>query len=380
MNLKNFEQVLVLATKPKGKPSIVDWCPFDNVTLDKIINQHNQKSVEFLQQKQKWPQNFIEEFGQFLAVANYDLPEVDGISLAQFQKIKFVFFNLNELATAATAVEHVKAMMNQARRVYYLVQISKPVRPTELARFVPSPVLTSQPEVIDDQDKLEQWLADLYRYYDYAISETIESPPSGQGGPGNSPGSTTVTVTGAKPGSWTRVFMDYRPSDPFARSKSSEGFLPQRSLTDIASQVRDAAVQKRLTETQTRALARKAVLQEEALGYVQASVSNKLDLKTGDELLLDCLRKPVGQIPIEDEYIEKTPTIDVMTVKLAQPFGALSKTQSALCSDLRLDQKNRHVLLRSSPENLKKLEGLKNVIETHNTGLTLPFDASDLLI
>jgi hypothetical protein len=383
VNLKNFEYVLVLATKPAGKPSIIDWRPFGQATLDEIINKHNKDNVASLQQTPKWPPNVIEEYGQFMAVANYDLSEMDRIGLAQFRDIKFVFANLEELAAASSTVERVKAAMDQARRVYYLVQIStKPPRPSQLARFTPSPVLPSQPEVIDDQSKLEQWLATLYQFYNYAISETILSPPSsrsGQGGTSGSSISTAVAVGESKPHSWSRLFMDYRLNDLSAGFEGGEGVLLQRSPVDLASEVRDTAIQKGFTEQKTRALARKAVLQAKALSYVRASVLNNLNLKTGDELFLDCLRKPMEDITTDDEYLERTPTIDVVTVKLAQPSAALSKTQSELCAELRLSKTNRHVLLRSSPETLKKIEGLKNIIETHHTGLTLPFDATDLL-
>jgi len=383
VNRKNLEYVLALASKPTGKPSILDWCPFGKDTLDAIINKHNQDYLASLREI-PWSANLIEEYGQFVAVVNYDLSEVDKIDLAQFRSIKFVFANLNEIATAGSAVEQVKAAMNQARRRYYLVQISKkPPRPSELSRFTPSPVYTSRPEVIDDQHKLEQWLAVFYRFYNYAISEAVPPSPGGQGAQGiagGSSASTTALVGESKPRSWTRLFMDYRPYELFGGSGEGEGFLLRRSPVDIASEVRDTAIQKSFTEKETRALTRKAVLQEKALGYVQASVSNSLDLKTGDELFLDCLRKPMEEMTLDDEYFERTPTLEVMTLKLAQPLAELSTTQSALCSQLRLSKRNRHVLLRSSPATLEKIKALKNVIEMHQAGLTLPFDATDLLV
>ncbi len=135
----------------------------------------------------------------------------------------------------------------------------------------------------------------------------------------------------------------------------------QQPLTDIASEVRDTAIQKGLNEKQTKAL-----------------VLDNLALKTADDLLLDGLRKPMEEITIDNEYIEINPAIGVVAVKLTKPLATLSKTQSTLCSELRLGKKNRRVLLRSKPETLIKIEALKNVVETHQAA-TLPFDASDLL-
>lgn len=58
MTFKNFEYVLVLATKPKDKPSVLDWCPFDDTTLDEIVNKHNTDHAEWLAKVALWPPKF----------------------------------------------------------------------------------------------------------------------------------------------------------------------------------------------------------------------------------------------------------------------------------------------------------------------------------
>jgi len=397
MHFKNFEFVLVLANRPAGAPSIMDWRPFGGATLNEIIDKYNNDYVEYFRTIAKWTDQDIEEKGKFLAVANYDLSEVERIDFAKYSTMTFVFANLEDISSTWMAAEHVKRGMNYAHQVYYLVQLSKPLRPSERDRFLPSFVLPSRPQVIDDQVKLEEWLAGLGQIHRDAIDGATPPPnPGGGGGSGGPHGPGGRAPSGHSSGgdssiqadlpagkskshSWTQVLAGYR-ADDLTGFKPSVSGRPRRSLMDIATEVRDIAYQKRLSREETKALARKAVLQEEFLEYVRASVVHNLDLKTDDVLILDGLRKPMEQITINDSYFPVTDTIELLTVKLAEPIITLSREQSKLCSDLRLNKQNSRAIFVGRPETLKTIEKLKSTVETRLMRLSVPFDATDLLL
>jgi hypothetical protein len=401
MEAKNFEYVQVLANKPAGAQSILYWRPFGEATINEIIEKHNKDHVKALREF-GWPDNQIEAYGQFMRLTNYDLSEIDMIDLDTFSKVKYVFANLSDLAAAGTAVEHVKANMNQARRKYYLAQFSKPVRPSERDRFIPSPYLPSRPEVIDDQAKLETWLAELDGIYGFAMGGIQPPPDSGggssrpEGGPKRGPGSggpqggggqglegdtsdaDLPESTNSQPSSWTELFLGYS-RDWLKSDVGLESVGSPRSLAEIASEVRDTAYERKLSEEDTKALARKAVLQEEILGYVNNSVRDRLGLGITDQLFLDNLRKPLTQITVDDEYKPITETIELLSVRLSEPIGRLSRKHIKIFSELGIDEENSAAIVVTRPEMLRKIEGLGGSAETRHVSLALPFDATDLV-
>jgi hypothetical protein len=393
MNYKNFEYVLALAHKPSSSQSISDWKPFGKTTLDDIINHYNEGCVKELK-KIPWADNLIEQYGQFLALMNYDLSEVDTIDLASFDKVKFILADLGSISGASDPVEQVKASMNQARGVYYLAQISnKPDTPSQMRRFTPSPVYPSNPEVFDTQDSLEQWLATFYRLYRVAASVAPPPPPpagqeesggpddpSGQGGRG------PVNVGESRPdrgslgsasGTWNHLFMSYQPANVFVAGFDEHRH--ERSFVDIISEVRDSAIQNEYSEEQTRTLARKAILQESVLGDVRNYIASDLDLLDDKQIALESLRKPIGEITIGDKYSGGKSMINLVAVKLAEPLKTLSKRQSEICSELGLGAKTVSVISPSQHDRIKQMAGWEGTFEASEINVTLPFNAHDLI-
>lgn len=365
-----FESALVLANR-RGKSSVLNWRPFDKTTIDTIIDGHNRRFVEALRDKQHWPENYIDVYAPFVRVENYDLSEVSTMPLKEFPKIKYVFADLEALAAGGmAAARNVAGAMNQAQRVYFLAQLSKKAgQASQADHFRPSPVYVSDPEVIASQSDFEKWLDSLAQITTSIVNEI--SPPSSPG----SSGTGSVSVSASKEfASWSHVFVSQRAKHFASRAIA----LPQPSLARLALGVRDTAVEKEFNLEQTKALARMAALQEEAVGSIRDSVMSDLKSGSSNELFLDSLRKPLRELTIDDLYQKKTATIKLVTAKLVPPFE-LPQSHSELFKGVDLSKENL-LVLQGSPEVLDTIKGLKGVtVLQDKKEVTLPFDASELL-
>lgn len=163
MTFKCYVRLLALAYKPKGGTSILAWSPFAKDTLGKIVDDHNDRTIQTFGEL-RMLEDDIETLGEGISIVPHDLSTVGELRIKDFADIVLLLADVDTIQDAP--INKIKALMARNPHAYKLLQVSrKPNAVSCRTLFEPLPVIPSRPEILLTQEDLEERLRDFSEMY-----------------------------------------------------------------------------------------------------------------------------------------------------------------------------------------------------------------------
>ena len=166
MEFEKYIELIALTRAIGNGKSIHKWCPFaKGDTLDTIIESHNDRCIQSYQKLWKDDSIYIKTYGEGIRVEPHDISTLENITnLDYFKDIRIILIDLDTIEE--TELAQIKTYFSTE---VFVVRVSR-TRSTSLIDLGP-PFYPSDPEVMVDQETLENWL--IHRFCE-AYRETIE--------------------------------------------------------------------------------------------------------------------------------------------------------------------------------------------------------------
>jgi hypothetical protein len=311
----NYMYLLAVTHIRKYQGSPLDWIPFEGGdSLGKIVEDHNAKCMGCYQELKLLPE-FIEKFGEGISVEMRDLSEIMTLRSADFAKIRILLVDLEALSKQEGDLKHIRTLVSlslgKQPQWYYLTQVNASAGTKSCTgEFLGLPVMPSNPEVLQTQDELEEFLMQMCKAYRQCVA------------------------------------ISYRMAQEHSRqSGAGEGGLEERiykaTVRRVANDLRDAVIVRGLSDEEGTNLARRALTQEFALAQIAAYVKRE----TGAPVVIDALREPLLNMPIEPSEIT-VPMRPVALVKLelVRDMRRLPSEKRKLLMDLGVRRKGSQAI------------------------------------
>lgn len=340
LKFDKYLHLLALAYTPTPGTSILDWCPFSGGDkMNTIIEKHNARCMQHYQDKLDWLPEDIKALGEGINIVQHDLS-----TLSQLQEkvtdIDILLVDLDAFKEKTTKIEeninHLKVRMSRKPKKYHFLQISKTSNASsQRTYFTPLSIVPSMPEILSDQKTFESYLGikfcGLYcTSVNSAFDELKSHPP-----------------TGVDPND-TRAMLEYV------------------DVPGIAANVRDTAILKNMSVTETEKLARRAATQETYL----TPIAERFRTETESQIVLDPIREPVDKITIEQEpHLQQ---VNLLKVSLARPWRELTTEQRNVSSNMGLRGESFAAIHLDQPTIKIQVDSLKDVVKTTKFSAMLP--------
>jgi hypothetical protein len=332
---KSSMRLLALARTPKSGRSILDWNPFNQRTLGKIIDDHNQQCIaEYL--RRGWVQDDIEAMVQTIDIVLSDLSNVGELRVRDYRTIGIVVLDLNEIDRIKTKLNNIKYQISAYRHPFHLPQISQVAKAVSAAdSFRPLPFLSTDPEIMRTEPEFEAFLGKLCYFYRTAINtlRTASPPP------------------------------DTPPDDP-----ALQGYID--GIPNLAANVRDAAVARGLTKNETIILAQRASAQELILNrlaeQIRSGERHKIRVAGVREKVFDISVEPLekSEVPLED--------VNLVRLDLEHSMRSLRTAQRGDIVSLGLRRKGHTGIFFDEPSLWRRVELLGSAVKATRFSAQLP--------
>ena len=338
MEFQNQTRLLALARAPRDGASIHDWVPFpggDKLTA--IVDRHNKGCIEACREE-GWKDHFIKALAEVITIVPHDLSSVEQLKPADFETIGILLADLDKIKTATMELEGIKVFMGRYDRVYHLAQVCRdPAFESCRDLFKPLPIVPSRPEILPTQSAFESFLGNLCRVLRQVIREA--GPP------------------------------DYPPGGTLGvRGRATQRPYPKR-FSRFAVRVRDAAMARDLTAEQTGTLARRAAMQESALGRVGQLAGTKIRYRVNVEGIRPSLFEVPAEVPLQ---VPATQEVVLLGLSLADRAVQLDPERKLLLADLGVRGKTFTAVHFDSPTIRKQVDQLGDVVEATRFSTELP--------
>jgi len=331
---KTTMRLLALAFTPKSGHSILDWNPFNQRILGKIIDDHNKKCLaEYL--RRGWVQEDIEAMIPTIDVVLKDLSNVGELRGVDYETIGILVVDLNAIEQIKAELEIIKYRMGFHRHPFHLPQISQVAEAVSTANsFRPLPFLSTKPEVMRTEPEFEAFLGNLCYLFRTAIN----------------------TLTSAAP-----------PPDTVADDPALQGYID--GIPKLAASVRDAALARGLTKDETVILAQRASVQEIVLSrlaqQIRSSETHKIRVAGVRERTLDIpVDRSDSDAPLED--------VNLVRLDVEYPMRSLRTVQRGDLGVLGLNRKGHTGIFFDEPSLWERVERLGTAVKATRFSAQLP--------
>lgn len=335
LKTKTNMRLLALSFTPKSGRSILDWHPFNQRTLGKIIDDHNKQCLdEYL--RRGWVPDDIEAMVQTIDIVLSDLSNVKELRVRDYRTIGIVVVDLSEIDRIKAELNNIKYQISAYRHPFHLPQISQAEKAVSAAdSFRPLPFLSTDPEIIRTEPEFEAFLGRLCYFYRIAI-DTIRSasPPP-----------------------------DTPPDDP-----ALQGYIDR--IPNLAASIREAAIARDLTKNETVVLAQRASVQELVLNRLAEQI------RSGErhKIRVAGVREKVFDIPVDQQEVSDVPLEDVNLVRLdlEHPILTLRTAQRGVIGKLGLRRKGHTGIFFDEPSLWRRVERLGIAVKATRFSAQLP--------
>lgn len=335
LTTKTNLRLLALALTPKSGRTILDWNPFNQRTLGKIVDDHNQKCLAEYR-KRGWLDEDIEAMVQTIDIVLHDLSSVRQLRAIDYLSIGILVVDLNAIDKINAELNVIKYQMSTYRHPFHLPQISQAHDAASTAdSFRPLPFLSTEPEIMRTEPEFEAFLGKLCYLYRIAIN--------------------TIRTASAQPDG---------PSNDAAYQQHVE------RLPNLAANIRDAAISRDLTKDETVVLAQRACVQELYLNQlaeqVRSGERHKIRVHGVRELTFDI---PVGPLDFDDAPLEN---VKLVRLDVEDSMRNLRTTQRGTLSGLGLNRKGHTGIFFDEPSLWKRVELLGSAVKATRFSAALP--------
>ena len=325
MGFKHFKGLLPLTKKPASCARITQWPPFaGGDTLDKIINDYNERCFNFLKKK-KFDITAIEDYLEGIDIVLHDLSTFNQLGEKDFTRIRLMLIDLEYIDDIKTNTYKLKYRM--ARNIHYFIpQISRTKNAGScIGDFELYFVWESDPVVISDQETFEKWLDGFCCASGIVVDSISREITTGDG---------------------TR-------------------------MRNLVADIRDAAVVRKLSENDTSALSKQAVAQDFALRAIEKEVFDRTKLKVD----ISSRREPLVSMEIgRDLSLEEVP---LMGVYLEQPKKSLAPSEVEVLSLLGIRKKGAFAVHLDQPNFRDALKSVRRAVKSTEFTAQLPVGLMD---
>ena len=343
-----------MRTSQKNGKSVLDWCPFaGGDSIDEIVKNHNRKLLE----KTKELSDLKKYCREGIIVDSCDLSRIDKLEYEDLMKVKILLIDLEAFdekkKVNETELSHLKERLELAVmaeltnlkyrglekeitvKKYLIAQVSQKSNTTsQLSFFESLPYDPSHPEILRAQEELSLFLDFFSRLYYIPLKST-----------------------------------DWKKEATLAELSPSAEVEFSKAIPRISAEVRDVSYQKGYNDSQIEALAKNAAIQEAVL----IDIAEKISPPSEGQIVLDFLRQPLNQIPVEPSMLEPQMQ-EVQLVKLTWDplWRDLTENQSTILMNLGLMQDATASVHLNEPRLWEDVQKLGNTIQTEKFTAKLP--------
>lgn len=284
----NPEAILVLTAGPADKTSLLEWRPFDyGDSLGEILLAYNHWCRQHLEEETAglFPDCRYDMFPTLELVAHQvGSPLPDG---GIFERVRMVMVDLEAIGDQEEKLIPIQAKMACQNRVFHLIQVGDSVETKSKADFFgrETRLAITGPEVYLWQWELEELLSTYCQVHAWAWQGVALNPY-------DAPCSIST---------YNEPYVHPRHGH-FIKPQSEDGLSIGRlytnfhkTLPDLVATVRDAAIVRRLSESETLNLGRAAAAQE----FLLFTTVDELSRDTGCSVSVDPIRKVLYTLPVD---------------------------------------------------------------------------------
>jgi len=270
--IKNYMRLLALASPPKPSSTILEWVPFPpGLSIGDLIENHNQNCYKHYRDN-NWTDEDIENLACGITVVQDNLTNISELRRKTLEEIDIVMMDLGSVSKLSDELDKFSKKIAARKQPFHISQVANsPKDNSVLSYFKTLPIIPSQPPILRSQSNLESYLDRFVDIYVKIVNVFQQSPP-----------------------------LDYSSRIPSAIFKDFMLTSPQRKdLPKLASELRDVALMKNLSEKQIGDLAQVAVAQEHLL----TNLSGQIELKSGVQVgktAFNVVRKPIIQLHAQE--------------------------------------------------------------------------------
>jgi hypothetical protein len=303
---QKYMGLLALAHPPQFTPSILGWRPFQGGdTLDTIVTRCN---VTFYEQlKKNWLPEYIHQLIEGIRIIPHDLSTVDQVQGSEWDRIKILLADLDAINNSNNPVVSIRLRMAMSiPHPYFLTHVSQISDATPLTDELRGlPIYLSKPEILPNQAALEAFLSLFYSVSVAAVS--------GSSGPSFLVPPDTMFSINMK-----------------ANRKAFLAYL--KNLPQLVTKVRDVALMQGLSDAETKMLACRAAIQENALVYMAEHVRPS----HRHRVVVDALRTPINHLAIQlpEHFTPDFEPVELVQLSLERPLRELTADQRHTLLDL----------------------------------------------
>lgn len=340
-------QILSLAYIPENSKEIIDWRPFGEDTLGKIVNDYNVRCLEIYNDLGWHPEN-ISKIVDLLDIVRYDLNGLGKLSSVDFETIVILFADLDVAYEKEKELGWVRDFLGKKPKDYYLIQVSTRSGSLSLTDFFQGSPITpyplTPPHLLSTQLELENF---IYTYFMRMPAERVK----GGGGTPPQPGGA------GDPASPAGLHLGGISQDEFAEA-----------YANVKAEIRHEAIVNKLSANETTALADLAVQQELAL----QNVSSLVDHLPYEHVVVNSLRKPVQHIALQPFQLPDFRPVDLVQVRPSGPFGVLSGQQRSILRRMGIKNETYTSVVANTPFNRNLVNTLGNSVRASRLSAILP--------
>ena len=310
--IKNYMPLLALAL-PEANSTILEWVPFSRgLNIGDLIEKYNQTCYAYFKEI-GWDDEQIEDYVFGITVVRDSLSNLCDLRRTALEQIDIVIMDLEAVSKVRDELPKFAKKFAVRRRPFHISQVAiSPVVSSALSYFDAFLPIPSRPPILYNQSELESYLENFYILYAKAI-KSIQIPPPPP--PGSGPFAGRYDILGNE-----LSFM--------------KTALGRKRILNLASDLRDAALLRNLSDKQMGDLARLSVTQEYQLSSLSKQIELELDTHVGITGL-NSVRKPILQLDAQQyNVLPQLKTTEFLCLSLADDTEKLTHGQKADLADI----------------------------------------------
>jgi len=338
---------LLPVSRPKNCKSFLEWKPFSKDTLSEIIDNYNNKCVEYYENCD-WHYEDIRESVPIISLYVYDPLKLSTIGKKAFEQIQILIVDLDTLNCSNEDVKfdlkNLKSRMGQIKH-YFVLSIGRNQNEAckdlfknlfEYSRVIPFGIFREQ--------------SDLENFFSYFGRMNVKSAEGAEN---------------------VRQRLDKVSTDLQIKPE-----WDRLDIIKILNEIRDAAMLKGLSEPSKNvmeSLAYNTIINEQAISKIKEEQSNKNNVvDTAITTIMDPIRQ-ADKIPITPSL--ETPEFEsfhMLNISLNRNPDKLTNKQSCIAQSLGFEEKDSFAIFFDEPNIRNTIGSLKGAVKISKFIADLP--------